>query len=783
MVEDIKIKIKEFEKFYYFLMKSAPEGYTPWFFPCEKKGKDPSPIAILKIDKESKGSWHHESARLTKEQCMQHIKEGWNIGISARKDDPLILGDVDGLKYINQVPQNTLITISRKRDGRHFFGWNKDGTAKINLPTDKGEMRSENQYVLACGSYVPFDLTNEKEKKAFENLSKEAKEDELLGYYTIGEAIEPRGLTFSDLPQFFKEKQREDLESETKILQREEQLKYPREGKYTELFNLKVSDIIGSMSKSKRIGHPLHDSETDANFSLSVDGCLGHCWRHMVSLNAVQFLCVQAGYSNCEDAGTPHKGRGISKIRGDKKAFEVANEEAIKLGLIKETKSSEKKITSVLQAHFTKKTLAEEIWNVQPYFYDGSKLWWLWDGKEYRWKIVDDKDMLNIVEENSDANTVNSKEKNEILEAMEQYGRKKIPEPFQKTWVQFKGLIINFKTGEEFKATPKYFATNPIPWPLHNERFVETPTIDRIFEEWVGKEYINTLYEIVAYSLIQDYPLHRLFCFIGEGLNGKSCFLRLLKKFVGKENVTATELDVLLTSRFEVTKLHKKLVCIMGETNFAEMEKTSIIKKLTGQDTIGFEYKNKNPFDDYNYAKIVIATNNLPTTTDKTIGFYRRWCIIDFPNKFSEQKDILDDIPEEEYEILAVKSLKILKDLLEKREFTKEGTIEEREKRYEERSNPFDKFWKEVIVEDSNGNISKKKFKDKLDSWCKESRFRLLSDHTIAKHMKEKGIETTRLTMDWVDSYGKEKPRYWAWEGIKLKGEDIELSNLSRLST
>ena len=93
----------------------------------------------------------------------------------------------------------------------------------------------------------------------------------------------------------------------------------------------------------------------------------------------------------------------------------------------------------------------------------------------------------------------------------------------------------------------------------------------------------------------------------------------------------------------------------MGETNFNEMSRTSKLKKLTGGDLIGFEYKNKNPFEAKNYAKILIATNSLPTTSDKTLGFYRRWMIIDFPNQFSEKKDILKDIPEEEYESLALK--------------------------------------------------------------------------------------------------------------------------------
>ncbi len=87
--------------------------------------------------------------------------------------------------------------------------------------------------------------------------------------------------------------------------------------------------------------------------------------------------------------------------------------------------------------------------------------------------------------------------------------------------------------------------------------------MDRIFEEWVGKKNIQQLYEILAYSLIPDYPIHRIFCFIGSGLNGKSCFLNLLRKFIGTKNCCSTELDTLISSRFEVTRLHKKLVCQM----------------------------------------------------------------------------------------------------------------------------------------------------------------------------------------------------------------------------
>lgn len=424
-------------------------------------------------------------------------------------------------------------------------------------------------------------------------------------------------------------------------------------------------------------------------------------------------------------------------------------------------------VEKVIREYYNMSDLASKIINLQPIYYDENKIWWVWNNKKLRWNISDETDILNFVRELSYANTIKAKEKSEIVEAIKQEARIKKPKPIKPTWIQFQDKIIDFETGEEFDASPEYFLTNPIPHKLHNPRYVETPVMDKLFEEWVGKEHVKTLYQIIAYCLIPSYPIHRLFCFIGGGLNGKSCFMNLLRNFIGEENVTSTELDTLLSSRFEVTRLHKKLVCIMGETNFSEMSKTSIIKKLTGQDLIGFEYKNKNPFEAINYAKILIATNNLPATTDKTMGFYRRWLIIPFPNQFSEKKDILCEIPYEEYEILGNKCLIILKDLLEEREFHNEGTIEHRAKIFEDYSEPLEKFIKEFTEEEIDSHIWKFEFEKKLNEWCKENRFRHMSEVAIGKKMKEKGFEQVFKYSTWlVDGQNKQLR---AWAGLKWK--------------
>lgn len=769
MDKSLTIRLKQFEKFYDLLMQYAPEGYTPWFFPCDKRGKNPSPQAILKIDSTSKGSWHHESARLSKEQALELIKEGYNIGISARNNDKLIIVDIDEKEVLNQAIPNTLRSKSRKRAGCHCFGWDKDGSAKMNLPVDEGEIRSCNQYVLAPGSYVPFDHSLKKDRKAFDKLPQYAKDDPLLGYYTVELEVSPKEISYNDLPLFFREAKKKEIEDEANIKQREELEDYKeKDGKYSQLFKLKVSDIIEKIPSNKRIGHPLHESDTDANWSMSSDGSIGHCWRHLVSLNAVQYLCVLAGYKKCYEAGTPHKGRGLSKIKGDKKAYEIAYKEALKLELIKEWTPKEKLSNKIGDA-FNKKDLAKRIIEIQPCYYDKYRNWWLWDSAKYKWEIVDETDILNVVDYQASVNTINSKEKSEMIEALKQVSRLTKPKDISKNWIQFKDSIVDINNEKVFDATPEYFVTNPIPWDIGKNS--DTPVMDKIFKDWVGEENVQTLYEILAYCLIPDYPIHRIFCFIGGGMNGKSCFLNLLRKFIGKENCCSTELDTLLQSRFEVSRLHKKLVCQMGETNFSEMSKTSTLKKLSGGDLIGFEYKRKDPFEEINYAKIIIATNNLPATTDKTIGFYRRWMIIDFPNQFSEKKDILAEIPKCEYESLAVKCVKILKHLLNKREFTNEGSIDDRIKKYEDHSNPLEKFIKEFTEEDYDGAIWKGEFSKKLNGWCKQNRFREISDVTIGVKMKQLGIGQSLKYLPWdINKKGR------AWVGIRWKSglEQVE---------
>ena len=423
------------------------------------------------------------------------------------------------------------------------------------------------------------------------------------------------------------------------------------------------------------------------------------------------------------------------KLNEIKRAKEFYNE-------VKGTQRSEDKNDSVKRL---RKTLGEqfsvldnvhEFCNRQPIYYDNVKNWWLWSYDLGYWEKIDETDIMNAIDGNVDNHFLITKRiKGQILEALQRLGRLKKPKQPEPSWVQFKNNVVDVKTGDVFNTTHQYFFTNPIPWRLGTGE--ETPMLDILFKEWVGDKYIQTLYEIIAYCMIPAYPIHRIFCFHGGGSNGKSTFLNILQKFIGRSNVTSTELDFLIKNSFEVAKLYKKLVCFMGETNFGDIKKTSTLKRLSGGDLVSFEFKNKMPIDDVNYAKLIIATNSIPPTQDKSEGYYRRWTPIGFPNKFSEKRDIMSEIPDKEYENLAAKCVKLLPQLLRRRTFTNEGTVDQRRQAYEDASNPLQKFIRLKTQNDSENYILKWEFFNRFITWQKENGQRPWSKQEVGVKMKE----------------------------------------------
>lgn len=390
---------------------------------------------------------------------------------------------------------------------------------------------------------------------------------------------------------------------------------------------------------------------------------------------------------------------------------------------------------------------AAKFWNIQKFFYDENRTFFLWNKENYKWVSVDEIDMMNAVDKSikMSGETINSQIKGNYLEAFKRIGREKTPIPPENSWVQFKDTIIDVLTGETKPATSDYFITNPIPWNIGESE--DTPMIDKFLHEWVVKEglqdesYVRTMYEILAYCMLYKQFLQRMIALTGSGSNGKGCFLRLIRKFLGEDNVSTSELRTLSDNNFETAALYKKLVCLMGEVDAYDMSNTKLLKKLTGEDLIRYEFKGKNQFSAESYTTCVIATNSLPVTPDKSIGFYRRWLIVDFPHTFAVGPDIIELIPEIEYSNLAKKSIRIAKELWTNYKFTNEGDIHQRTERYERRSNPIEHFIKEYCNSNPDYSVPFSNFMTKFNNYLKSQNLRSMNANQLGRALKREGFE------------------------------------------
>ena len=388
---------------------------------------------------------------------------------------------------------------------------------------------------------------------------------------------------------------------------------------------------------------------------------------------------------------------------------------------------------------FTRRGQLENFWEEQPFYYDKSKIFWLWNKEETKWDLSNEVDLCNHIQEILGIETIDSKARNELVEGFKQIGRKHKPKDIEKSWVQFKDKIYDIKTGESFESSPEYFSTNPIPWSIGESE--ETPTMDKLFKEWVGEDYQDTLYEFLAYNISLNKFMQRIFAFCGGGSNGKGTFIKLNYKFLGEENYVSSEIKDLSENRFEAANLYKKLLCVMGEVGHDDLKNTNQLKKLGGEDKISFEFKSKDSFTADNTATCVCLTNSLPITPDKSLGFYRKWLIIDFPNQFKQiNENIIDKIPDVEFNNLAKKCLRILKELYENPKFTNEGDFEERTKRYEERSNPILNFVDENYEEIEGSNIILRDFANNCNEYLKKKHLKILTAKQIGRILRNDGF-------------------------------------------
>ena len=232
------------------------------------------------------------------------------------------------------------------------------------------------------------------------------------------------------------------------------------------------------------------------------------------------------------------------------------------------------------------------------------------------------------------------------------------------------------------------------------------PYVDELISEWVKPEDINTLWEWIGYCLWPDHRIKNFVILYGPGDSGKSTFAELLRAFLGRDNCSSVTLHNLSESRFKIAELRHKYANIASDISRDDVKNQSIIKSLTGNDMLTLEQKYKQPFQFINTTKMIFTCNKIPQVTDVDDAYIDRLLLIEFPNRFSKDKNVLAGITDEELAGMFNKAWGALCRLLDRGHFEEDELLNKKE-RYYEIINPVNKWVKDRCVVGSNYKITK----------------------------------------------------------------------------
>jgi len=182
------------------------------------------------------------------------------------------------------------------------------------------------------------------------------------------------------------------------------------------------------------------------------------------------------------------------------------------------------------------------------------------------------------------------------------------------------------------------------------------------------------------------------------------------------------------------------------------LEDTSRFKQITGGDRIAANRKFMTPIYFENFAKIINSCNDLPKTKDLSDGFWRRWVLIRFNEKFIlkgewdvmeeedrktvhlADEDVVNNITsEQEMEGLLNFALVGLHRLLGQKGFSYSRTTKETQVDWVRLSSSFSAFCMDMIIQINNEEdyITKDILRHKYNEYCKKYNVKVETDKSI----------------------------------------------------
>lgn len=714
---------------------------------------------FIKIRKAEKGAfetnWQKDSNYAwDSPELMKWLADGGNYGVVAGYFDLVIIdSDCDEIKELcNQLPDTFTIRTPGHGSGEHRYyicpGWTEN-TKFSRGDDDLGQIQTKSKYVVGPGSLHPNSGTYE-----------------ILNDLPIV-AILPEQLSFA-FRDWMKSKisastlnVHEDL-ADFPILKLIDANDYTRRG----------DDYYGS--------HPVHGSTTGQNFHVNTAKNTWYCFRHDVGGGPFQLLAVLESIMQCNEL-KERALRGQDFINTIKLAENKYGIKVVKGG----RNETEKDVLRALAAKDEDKAtellalLIEDTFKMCTPREDGELEMWVYEDGIYapngRSSIQEFcRDVLGEAYDAPLVKRVIDKVAADTFVDKEEF--------FNENWstlMPVRNGLLDVERRMLLPFTPNkvFFCKMPVYF-MHGK---DCPAVRAHLKAVLKDENdVPALQELFGFLLLKDYRHEKAFMFVGNGRNGKSKTLELMKRFLGPENCANIPLQQLGKDVFAIAELISKLANLSPDLSSEALQDLGYFKQLTGRDMISAARKFLSRLNFVNYAKMVFCANELPISYDTSDAFWLRWIIFEFPYKFVP-KDEYDAASDEERKNLRIKdpdivaklttddelsgllnwALEGLARLLQQGEFSYKPKMKDVKSVWQRKSTSFNAFFDDALGSDPLGQINKEEVRQKYAEYCLKNSAQPSSDKMIKWIMTSRGVWDTRFRDGMTDEY--------RWCGVRWK--------------
>ena len=331
------------------------------------------------------------------------------------------------------------------------------------------------------------------------------------------------------------------------------------------------------------------------------------------------------------------------------------------------------------------------------------------NGKIYE---SDNREILKIIDRHDE--TLSSRQMSEVITKMtikaHTYKRA------SPKYIAFNNGVLDIYSGELLEHSPKIAITNIIPHDYDTNAYSEV--IDTTLNNIAcgDKDIKANLEELIGYAMYRSNRLPFFTFLLGDGSNGKSTYIELLKSVIGSDNLSHLSPSQ-LTGRFNTAMMSGKLANIADDisADYLSSAATNTMKQITSGVELKAERKGKEPFNFKPYIKLIFSANEMPLMDDDSHGLVRRLNPIPFNAVFSRNDpnfdpNISDKLKTEEALTYAVLiGVRGLKRFLQQRGFTNFSSRDELIEDLREGNNPmlefFEKYTRDELVDKTTKDL------------------------------------------------------------------------------